>query len=90
MGKKLRKRKQPKSPKRKPTVPICMRARAWKNKHVGTMAEEKLARSKGVVCKFNDQMGYGFIRPDEGGKDLFAHQTAIKSDVYRTVNEQIV
>ncbi|KAL2552675.1 cold shock domain-containing protein 3 [Forsythia ovata] len=51
------------------------------------MAEEKVARSKGVVSKFNDQKGYGFIKPDEGGDDLFVHQTAIKSDGYRTLRE---
>ncbi|KAK6150677.1 hypothetical protein DH2020_015609 [Rehmannia glutinosa] len=51
------------------------------------MAEEKLSRSKGVVTKFNDQKGYGFIQPDEGGEDLFVHQTAIKSDGYRTLRE---
>ncbi|KAK6150680.1 hypothetical protein DH2020_015612 [Rehmannia glutinosa] len=52
-----------------------------------SMAEEKLSRSKGVVTKFNDQKGYGFIQPDEGGEDLFVHQTAIKSDGYRTLRE---
>ncbi|KAL0449725.1 UNVERIFIED_CONTAM: Glycine-rich protein 2 [Sesamum latifolium] len=51
------------------------------------MAEEKVTRSKGVVTKFNDQKGYGFIQPDEGGEDLFVHQTAIKSDGYRTLRE---
>ncbi|XP_073149035.1 cold shock domain-containing protein 3-like isoform X3 [Henckelia pumila] len=55
------------------------------------MAEEKFARSKGVVTKFNDQKGYGFIKPDEGGEDLFVHQTAVKSDGFRTLREgQIV
>lgn len=55
------------------------------------MAEDKVARSKGVVSRFNDQKGYGFITPDEGGEDLFVHQTAIKSDGFRTLREgQIV
>ncbi|KAH6784568.1 hypothetical protein C2S52_009527 [Perilla frutescens var. hirtella] len=51
------------------------------------MAEEKATRSKGVVSKFNDQKGYGFIQPEEGSEDLFVHQTAIKSDGYRTLRE---
>ncbi|KAG6392662.1 hypothetical protein SASPL_146886 [Salvia splendens] len=51
------------------------------------MAEEKAMRSKGVVTKFNDQKGYGFIQPEEGGEDLFVHQTAIKSDGYRSLRE---
>ncbi|KAG6397597.1 hypothetical protein SASPL_143766 [Salvia splendens] len=51
------------------------------------MAEEKAMRSKGVVTKFNDQKGYGFIQPEDGSEDLFVHQTAIKSDGYRSLRE---
>ena len=32
----------------------------------------------GTVKWFNDSKGYGFITPDDGGKDLFAHCTEIK------------
>ncbi|EPS64559.1 hypothetical protein M569_10222, partial [Genlisea aurea] len=46
-----------------------------------------MSRSKGVVTRFNDQKGYGFIQPDEGGDELFVHQTAIKSDGFRKLRE---
>jgi len=41
----------------------------------------------GTVKWFSDEKGFGFITPDEPGKDLFVHQTGIVSNGFRTLAE---
>ena len=43
--------------------------------------------TQGTVKWFNAEKGFGFIAPDEGGADVFAHYTAIESKGYRSLEE---
>ncbi len=39
----------------------------------------------GTVKWFNEQKGYGFIQPDEGGKDVFVHISAVERSGLRSL-----
>jgi CspA family cold shock protein len=41
----------------------------------------------GTVKWFSDDKGFGFVTPDEPGKDLFVHHTVIAGDGYRSLVE---
>jgi cold shock protein len=46
-----------------------------------------MAKETGTVKWFNESKGYGFITPDNGGKDLFAHFKEIQGNGFKTLLE---
>ena len=48
---------------------------------------ENQAMATGTVKWFNDAKGFGFIKPDLGSKNLFAHVSAIQGKGFKTLKE---
>lgn len=42
---------------------------------------------QGTVKFFNAEKGYGFIKPDDGGRDIFVHITAVETAGLRSLTE---
>jgi len=48
---------------------------------------KELSMDTGTVKFYNSQKGFGFIAPDNGGKDVFVHATALERAGMHTLNE---
>jgi cold shock protein len=61
------------------TLPARERRKPSGNQRVSTV--------NGTVKFYNATKGFGFIEPDEGGKDVFVHATALEASGIRALNE---
>jgi CspA family cold shock protein len=58
----------------------------WRAEFLGASRRLEM-RQSGTVKFYNEQKGYGFITPDDGGKDVFVHVTALEQSGINNLSE---
>jgi cold shock protein len=70
-----------------PRVFIGPRPATGSIKTQGLLLQETFSMATGTVKWFNDAKGFGFITPDEGGEDLFAHFSSVQATGFKSLKE---
>jgi cold shock CspA family protein len=72
---------------RRPRAPRRRRRRGFTDHTRGPRQRRNDVMATGIVKWFNTEKGFGFIAPDDGSADVFAHFSAITGNGYRELTE---